>query len=65
MSDTHTGDTDQIEVSKRQRERIEKIKAECSDGDLPEPTDQQIVKSLLDTWDAVDDGYYSDGERDV
>ena len=58
-------ETEQIEISKRQRERIEGIKAECSDDHLPEPTDQQIVKSLLDTWDAVDDGHYSDGDRDV
>jgi hypothetical protein len=52
-----------IELTYRQRERIESIKDDCKEADpgCPRPTDEQIVKSLLDTWDAVDDGLYSDG----
>lgn len=49
-----------IEISPRQRERFDEIKAECSDDYTPEPTDQELFKSLLDTWDAVDEGHYSE-----
>jgi hypothetical protein len=51
-----------IELTDRQRERIEAIKDECKEANpgVPRPTDEQIVKSLLDTWDAVGDGLYSD-----
>lgn len=54
--------TDGIELTERQRKRLDQIKAECSDDSLPEPTDEQILKSLMDTWDAVSDGYYSEPE---
>lgn len=58
--------TEQIEISEKQRERFERIKAECTDdGHLPEPTDKQMMESLMDTWDAVDDGLYSDGGDDA
>ena len=52
-----------IELTDRQRERIEAIKDECKEADpgCPRPSDELIVSSLLDTWDAVDDGLYSDG----
>lgn len=59
---THT-----IELTGRQRERLDEIKAECkeADPDVPGPTDEQMVSSLLDTWDAVGEGHYSlFGQRD-
>lgn len=56
-------ETDHLELSERQRERFDRIKSECSNDHLPEPTDDQMLKSLLDTWDAVDDGLYS-GDSD-
>lgn len=52
--------TDTIELTERQRERLDAIKTECADDHMPEPTDEQIISSLLDTWDAVGDGLYSD-----
>ena len=51
--------SDTLELTDRQRKRLESIKAECSDPHIPEPTDSAMVSSLLDTWDAVNDGYYS------
>lgn len=50
-----------IELTDRQRERLNEIKAECTGegiGNLPEPTDQMMLSALLDTWDAVGDGHY-------
>lgn len=52
--------SDEIEVTDRQRERIEQIKQECTEGgSVPEPTDGEVIDSLLDTWDAVNDGHYT------
>lgn len=61
--DTDADEAHHIEISKRQRERLDRIKAECTNDYLPEPTDEQMVKSLMDTWDAVKDGYYSENEE--
>lgn len=54
-----TDDTHTLELTARQRERLDLIKAECANDHLPEPTDEQMIDSLLDTWDAVGDGLYS------
>jgi SAM-dependent methyltransferase len=54
--------TETIEITTGQRTRIEEIKAECKTDHPPELTDQQIVTSLLDTWDAVTDGHYTDSD---
>ncbi|WP_176548351.1 hypothetical protein [Natrinema sp. CBA1119] len=48
-----------LEISDRQRERFERVRDECTNDELPVPTDDQIMKSLIDTWDAVSDGHYS------
>jgi DNA-binding MarR family transcriptional regulator len=59
------GSTDQIELTERQRERLEEIKQECtSGGRFPKPADGEIINSLLDTWDAVDQGLYTDIEQE-
>lgn len=55
-------DNGSIELTEQQRERLDRIKSECA-GDTPEPTDEQIMNSLMDTWDAVGDGYYTEGDR--
>lgn len=53
--------TDRLELSDRQRDRLDQIKQQCTeDGRLPEPTDSEMLDSLLDTWDAVDEGHYAD-----
>jgi len=52
--------SDTIELTDRQRERIETIKDECSDELTPDPEDREILSSLLDTWEAVNDGYYTE-----
>lgn len=54
---------DSLEITERQRERFEQVRGECTDDELPEPTDDQIMKSLIDTWDAVADGHYSGDGR--
>jgi hypothetical protein len=52
---------DAIELSDRQRERFEELKEECTEGGrLPKPSDSGMIDSLLDTWEAVDDGLYSE-----
>jgi hypothetical protein len=56
---THADDVDHIRLSERQRARFDRIKAECANDHLPEPTDELMVKSLMDTWDAVDGGLYA------
>lgn len=50
---------DQLDIPETQRQRFDRIKAECTDPYCPPPTDEQILKSLLDTWDAASDGFYS------
>jgi len=54
--------SDTIELTDRQRKRIERIKQECKDADpgVPRLTDEQVLESLLDTWDAVNEGLYSE-----
>jgi hypothetical protein len=52
-----------IELTELQRKRLEEIKEECSDPFTPQPTDSQILSSLLDTWDAVNKGHYSERYR--
>jgi len=54
--------TDTIELSERQRRRLDEIKAECADDHTPGPTDSEMLSSLLDTWDAVNEGLYSSKE---
>lgn len=55
----------QIELTERQRERFDQIKADCKEADphCPEPSDSDVLDSLLDTWDAVGDGLYADDDR--
>lgn len=53
-----------IELSKRHRERFEQVREECDESGVPKPTDEQVMKGLLDTWDAVNDGHYSGIERE-
>lgn len=52
--------SDTIELTERQRERLDAIKAECKEADpgLPEPSDELMFSSLLDTWDAIGNGHY-------
>lgn len=51
-----------IELTERQRERLDELKADCKEADpgLPEPSDEQMLDSLLDTWDAFVEGLYSE-----
>lgn len=58
-----------IYLNERQHERFERIKEECTEGGhAPKPSDGAMLDSLMDTWDAVGDGHYSDndtfGERE-
>lgn len=52
--------TEEIELTPRQRRRFEELREECTDPHTPPPTDRQLLSSLLDTWDAVNAGYYSE-----
>lgn len=56
----------EIEITERQRKRLDGIRSECTGalGELPPPDDQEMLDSLMDTWDAVGEGHYSEeGER--
>jgi ribosomal protein L37AE/L43A len=65
MSDASATDIDRIELTARQRERLEEIKEECTDdGRFPKPADSLMIDSLLDTWDAVSDGLYTGSAQD-
>jgi len=41
-------------------ERFNDTKADANDGHVPEQSADLFLLALLDTWDAVDDGYYND-----
>jgi DNA-directed RNA polymerase subunit RPC12/RpoP len=57
-------DIHRLEITNQQRERLEEIKQECTDdGRLPMPSDSEILDSLLDTWDVVDQGLYAGVEQ--
>lgn len=60
MSDELDTESLRIELTERQRQRLDRIKAECADESVPEPSDELMFDSLMDTWDAVGDGHYSD-----
>lgn len=50
-----------ITVSERTLERFKSLKAELDDvQDAPDHTNESFLQSLMDTWEAADDGYYSD-----
>ncbi len=51
-------ETRTIELSGRQLERWEQLREDWSNDHLPAPTDKQMVKSLLDTVEAVEKGMY-------
>lgn len=57
--------SDDIELTDRQVERIDSIRAELKEAEpgVPPPSREQIIDSLLDTWDAIGRGHYhSPGE---
>lgn len=57
MSKQHTTPDDSgIDTTVSQRERFDRLKAEWSDDDLPELSDEQLLKGLMDTVEAVDSG---------
>jgi hypothetical protein len=53
-----------IEMPDNLRERFEAIKQECKSPYIPEPTDELMMKGLMDTWDAVNNGHYSECEHE-
>lgn len=62
--DREGSEEQRLELSEKQRERFESIKEQCTNGgSLPKPSDEMMLKSLMDTWDAVSEGYYSDGQQ--
>lgn len=60
--DGHDESTHQIEISERQRERFDRIRQECKNDHIPAPEDAEMMASLMDTWDAVNEGYYSSND---
>ena len=61
MSDSGCrNETKTLELSGRTRQRFERIKEQCKTDHVPAPEDEEMLKSLLDTWEAVGEGYYSD-----
>jgi rRNA maturation endonuclease Nob1 len=57
---------DRIELSKRQRERLEEIKQDCTDdGRFPKLSDSDIIDLLLNLWEAVDQELYTGIEQEA
>lgn len=54
------------QLTDEQRERIEQIRDELkvAEPECPKPTAEQVLDSLLDTWDALQDGHYHALESD-
>jgi hypothetical protein len=52
-----------LELTDRQAHRFEQIREELNadDPNLPEPSDEQVIDGLLDTWQAVNIGIYTEG----
>ena len=50
-----------ISMGESTLERFKQLKAELDDvQDAPDHTNESFLKALMDTWEAADDGYYSD-----
>jgi DNA-directed RNA polymerase subunit RPC12/RpoP len=57
---------DRIEISERQRERLEEIKQECTpDGRFSKPSDSDIIDLLLDLCEGVDQELYTSIEQEA
>jgi len=60
-----------ITVSDRTLERFKHLKSESDEhqDSVPDHTNESFLQSLMDTWEAADDGYYDDetiaGQLDV
>lgn len=54
-----------IELTDRQRNRIESIKEHLKDADpnLPKPDDEHVIGMLLDSYNAIQNGYYEKGSE--
>ena len=53
-----------ITLTDEQQERIEQIKQESTEGgQVPPLPTHAVIDSLLDTWDAVQEGYYEDSDK--
>lgn len=61
--------SDNIQLTDRQRERIERVRKDLktAEPECPKPSGEQVIDSLLDTWDALQDGHYhgADTESDT
>lgn len=61
MTQKNTAATERtIELSGQQLERWERLREQWTDDEMPELTDEQMVKSLLDTVKAAREGYYAE-----
>lgn len=50
-----------IKLTDEQQKRIAAIQEQSTDGgQVPELPVSEVIDSLLDTWDAVEDGYYTE-----
>ena len=54
-------DSDIIKLTDEQQKRIAAIQEQSTEGgQAPELSVSHVIDSLLDTWDAVEDGYYTE-----
>ncbi len=60
-------DTDELDLSERQIERFREVQQELKEADpnLPKPTDDQVMKMLLDTQEAVKKGFYGPSDDEL
>lgn len=52
-----------ITVEDNTLERFKRLKAQATDEHMPEQSANDFLHSLMDTWEAVDDGMYQDESR--
>lgn len=55
-----------ITVEDSTLERFKQLKAELDEQqDAPDHTNESFLQALMDTWEAADDGYYSEPSADI
>ena len=53
----------QLELEGRMRKKFDIVKRQCTDDDLPEPTDVAVLDALIDTWHCANSGFYTTGSE--
>ena len=55
----------QLELEGRMRRKFDIVKRQCTDDDLPEPSDVAVLDALIDTWHCANNGFCDTGNEHV